>query len=118
VKEMGKVDGGNVVSEVVVAGQVYVLKYSSTDQDLSWATKGLVVSVSNGEAIPVLQRQIFYVDFDNLVIIPLGANKVLLQINDDGNVSIIFSEATEFINNFFSTSIRWNKEFLVHERGS
>lgn len=39
--------------------QMYVCKYRSDDIDVSWASKGLVVSVVNGEAIPLLQRRFF-----------------------------------------------------------
>jgi len=66
-------DGGNVVKGVVSkvlevvsvvdvekkngmgdrGNQVFVPKYFSSADDVSWATKGVVVSVLNGEAIPV-----------------------------------------------------------------
>lgn len=74
---------------------IYVRKYRSLDHDLLWASKGLVVTVLNGEAIPVVQCCIFYAGFENIDIIPLGADKVLVRSTNDGDVSIILSEAAE-----------------------
>jgi len=98
--------------------QVFVPKYSSLDSDMSWAAKGVVVSVLNGDAIPVLQRRIFDAGFVNLVLISMGADKVFLRSLDDVDVSTTLSEASEFFNNFFSQPVRWNKDTLVRERGA
>lgn len=53
-----------------------------------------------------------------MLIILLGADKVLLQVSDEGDVMDMLSEALEFFNNFFSNPIRWNKDILVRERGA
>ena len=98
--------------------QVYIPKYTSSVSDMSWAAKGVVVSVLSGDAIPVLQRRIFDAGFVNLAIIPMGADKVFLRSLDDVDVSITLSEAANFFNNFFSKPLRWNKDKLVHERGA
>jgi len=97
---------------------VYIPKYSSSVSDMSWASKGVVVSVLNGDAIPVLQRRIFDTGFVNLVIIPLGADKVFLRSLDNIDISITLTQASEFFLKFFSTSVRWNKDILVRERGA
>jgi len=34
--------------------QIFVCKYRSDERDVMWASKGVVVSVINGDAIPVL----------------------------------------------------------------
>jgi hypothetical protein len=78
----------------------------------------LVVPVLNGEAIPVLQRNIFDTGFEKLVIIPMGANKVFLRSLDDGDVCSLLSEAAGFFNNFFSKPVMWNKNTLIRERGA
>ena len=98
--------------------QVYIPKYSSSVNDVTWASKGMVVSVLNGDAIPVLQRRIFDAGFEKLVLIPLGADKVFLRLLDDGDVSRLLSEAAEFFNNFFSKPVRWNKDMLFRKRGA
>jgi len=112
----------NVVAEtekeVRVANQVFVPKYLSSVNDLSWVSKGVVVSVLNGEVIPVLQRRIFDAGFDNLVIIPMGADKVFLRSLDDSDVSVLLSKVQDFFDNFFSKPVRWSKDMLVRERGA
>jgi len=85
---------------------------------MSWAAKGVVVSVLNSDAIPVLQRRIFDAGFVNLVIIPMGADKVFLRSLDDIDVSTTLSGASDFFNNFFSQPVRWTKDTLVRERGA
>jgi hypothetical protein len=77
-----------------------------------------VVTVLNGDAIPVLQRRIFDAGFERLDIIPLGADKVLVRSLDDEDVSVMFSEAPDFFGHFFSTPVKWNKDILVRERGA
>ena len=98
--------------------QVFIPKYTSSVTDMPWASKGLVVSVLNGDAILVLQRRIFDAGFVHLVIILLSADKVFLRSLDDVDVSTMLSEAIEFFNKFFSTPVRWNKDTLVRERGA
>ena len=70
--------------------QRYVPKYTSLASDMEWASNGMVVSVLNGDAIPVLQRRIYDAEFEKLVLIPMGANTVFLKTLDNllnGNVS-------------------------------
>ena len=46
-------DRGNEELDVVAAGKKIIPKYASTEQDVNWDRNGMVVSVLNGEAIPV-----------------------------------------------------------------
>jgi len=98
--------------------RVFIPKYTSSASDVSWASKGVVVSVLCRNVIPVLQRQIFDAGFANLAIITLGADKVFLRSLDDIDVSIMLSEAADFFANFISKPVRWNKDTLVRERGA
>jgi len=110
--------GGSSIGHVVQPKQVYVPKYQSAATDVSWAAKGLVATVLNGDAIPVLQRRIFDAGFANLALIPLGANHVFLKTLDDGDVGKLFSDAAEFFDSFFSKPIPWTKEMVIRERGA
>lgn len=78
----------------------------------------MVATVLNGDAIPVLQRRIFDAGFENLDIIPLGADKVLLRTEDDSDVNLLLAEASEFFANFFSNIMNWRKDMVVRERGA
>ena len=112
-------DGSKKVTNgVVQSKQRYVPVYRSDIQDELWASKGLVVTVMNGEAIPVLQHRIYDAGFESLDLTSLGADKVLLRSSGEGEVSNILSEVAEFFGNFFSMSLRWNKDILVRERGA
>jgi len=110
--------GGKKSSNDLKGSTVYVPKYASIVDDLEWATKCVIVSVVNGEAILVLQRRISDAGFDSLLIIPLGADKVLLRSPDGRDVNSILSEAPIFFNIFFSNPTRWNKDLVVQERGA
>ena len=98
--------------------QIYIPKYTSSASDTSLASRGVVVSVVSRDAIPVLQRWIYDAGFVNLVLIPMGADKVFLRSLDDVDVSLTLSEAVDFFDLFFSKPVRWNKESLVRERGA
>lgn len=98
--ETGKRRVVAAIEEVVEADKVHVPKYTSTEQDVAWAGKGMVVTVLNGVAIPLLQRQIYDAGFENLVIIPLGADKVLLRLEDEGDVSIFCRKLLIFLTIF------------------
>lgn len=93
----------SVGAKVVVgeAAKIHIPKYTSMDQDVLWASRGVVATVLNGDTIPVLQRRIFDAGFENLDIIPLGADKVLLRTEDDSDVNLLLAEASEFFANFF-----------------
>jgi len=111
-------EGRTSLYEVKKCKHVFIPKYTSLVSDMSWAAKGVVVSVLNGDAIPVLQRRIFDAGFSNLVIIPMGVDKVFLRSLDGVDVRTTLSEARDFFNNFFSQPVTWNKDTLVHERGA
>lgn len=66
----------------------------------------------------MLQRQIFDAGFEKLVIIPLGVDKVLLRMEDDGDVGSIFNEASEFFYNFFSHPVKRNKDLVFREKAA
>jgi hypothetical protein len=106
------------VTKIVPGGKCLVPKYNSSGQDVLWARSCLVATVLNGEAIPVLQRRIYDAGFDKLEIIPLGADKVLLRLEDGGDINSVLTEAAEFFNNFFSNPVRWKKEMVARERGA
>lgn len=110
--------GGKVVEEVEGASKGYVPKYFSTEPDVAWASRGVVVSELNEDAIPMFQRWIFDAGFDKLNIIPLGSDKVFLTTDNDDDVRGIIAQAAEFFDNFFMPPIKWNKSFVVRERGA
>jgi len=92
--------------------------YRSTTEDLAWARKGVIVSVLNGEAIPVIQTRINDAGFDDLDVILVGADKVFVQSLSNSDVMAVFAEARDFFNLFFSKLVPWNKVVFKFQRGS
>ncbi|MCH94556.1 sulfate transporter, partial [Trifolium medium] len=80
--------------------------------------KGVVVTVKNGEVIPVVQARIADAGFQYLHIIPLGADKVFVHSLLAEDVMINFNGARPFFDHFFSSIVRWDKELLPFQRGA
>lgn len=63
----------------------HVIKYRPTNADLAWARQGMVAWVLNGESITLKQQRFMNAGFDDLMIIPLGADKVFLRSEKGGS---------------------------------
>ncbi|MCI63240.1 sulfate transporter, partial [Trifolium medium] len=78
-KKLGTVEGS--MGEIVIAPRLLnpslVRVYRSSEDDVMWAHKRVVATVINGETVALVQEKIEDVGFNNLKIIPLGADKVL-----------------------------------------
>jgi hypothetical protein len=118
VKRVHKAGGGIVNVEAEAANNVYVPKYFAKESDLSWASKGVIVSVLNGEVILVVQRRISDAGFDMLNITPMGADKVFLTTDNGEDVKAIISQDAEFFEHFFTPPLSWKKDRVVRERGA
>jgi len=98
--------------------QVLVIKYRTIDKDVSWVREGVVALVINGESIPLIQQRILDAGFNNLIIIPMGADRVLLKSSGDEDVNSILSGAAKFCMPFFSSVTPWNSNNMKFERGA
>ncbi|MCI41826.1 sulfate transporter, partial [Trifolium medium] len=56
-----------------------IRSYRSQVEDLTWARQGVIATVINGESVPLVQQRIEDGGFNNIVITPLGADKVVLH---------------------------------------
>jgi hypothetical protein len=117
---MPKVQLGEVTVEHEVSRSVckLVQTYRSNSDNLSWARKGVIATVLNGEALPVIQTRIAHAGFDDLDIIPLGADRVYIRCFSDSDAMKMIDEAREFFNLFFSQPTRWNKDIVNFQRGA
>jgi len=102
------VNGGKVVTKAIVPQPVckMVRSYKSKLDDLLWARKGVIASVLNGQAIPVIQTRIADAGFDDIDIIPFGADKVYIQCVSNADVMTVIAEAQDFFNLFFTQPVR------------
>ncbi|MCH79282.1 cysteine-rich receptor-like protein kinase [Trifolium medium] len=97
---------------------VLMRKYNTTSDDLQWAREGVVATVINGEAIPIIQNRIMDAGFNELAIIPLGADKVFVRTSSEMDVVSILNGARDFFKLIFSAWVRWDKEVVPAQRGA
>jgi hypothetical protein len=120
--QQGEVHGSK---EVASAGavkerenKVFLRNYSSKVGDVQWAQNGLVATVINGEAIPVVQNRITDAGFRDLVITPMGADKVFVRRTEGGDAMLVVESAAEFFKLVFSNWSRWEKDGRPYQRGT
>jgi hypothetical protein len=95
-----------------------VRKYKSREEDIEWASKGVVATVVNGESIPDVQNRIADAGFSDIEIMPMGADKVLIRSSFDVHVHTIIKDAKEFFEHFFTNVERWEKKIWPFQRGA
>ncbi|GAU27940.1 hypothetical protein TSUD_146550 [Trifolium subterraneum] len=79
---------------------------------------GLVSTVINGEAVPVVQNRLTDAGFHDLIIIPMGADKVFIRSTAGTDVLPIINSAKDFFTLVFSNWMRWGKEATSYRRGA
>ncbi|MCI35119.1 DUF4283 domain protein, partial [Trifolium medium] len=97
------ISGTKVAPAVTVLEQpsgVYVRKYNFVPDDVEWACTGVVATILNGEAVPLVQNRITDAGFKDLVVIHLGADKVLIRCSASVDVVSIVNNAKEFFGLF------------------
>ncbi|GAU51172.1 hypothetical protein TSUD_412070 [Trifolium subterraneum] len=95
-----------------------VRKYTSTCDDVKWARKGVVATVMNGEVVSMVQQRIEDAGFTNLVITPMGADKVFIYCKSELDIMCTINGARQFFKFFFSAFVRWDKDILPFQRGA
>jgi len=98
--------------------QRLVRKYRSSDRDLNWARKGLIGTVRNGEAIPVIQNIVEDAGFRDVDIIPLGADKVFIHSLSEVDIMQTVTDAKQCFDLLFSNLVRWDKAAVPFHRGA
>ncbi|MCI83841.1 DUF4283 domain protein, partial [Trifolium medium] len=56
--------------------KVLLRNYRATQDDVLWAQNGIVAMMINGEAVPVVHNRITDAGFNEVVLVPMGADKV------------------------------------------
>jgi hypothetical protein len=97
---------------------ILVRSYRSKSEDVQWAHNGLVATVVNGEAVPLVQNRIIDAGFGDLVITPMGADKVFLRQAEGGDVRSIVAGAVDFFRHIFSNWIPWDDDGRAYQRGA
>jgi hypothetical protein len=95
-----------------------VKMYRSREEDLKWARRGMVGTVINGESIPLIQKRVEDGGFQDLDIIPLGADKVFIHSLSESNVADIVGNPKPFFDLIFSQLVSWKTDVLPFQRGA
>ncbi|GAU42656.1 hypothetical protein TSUD_398610 [Trifolium subterraneum] len=117
-KEVQMTDGGLKDAAQEKDCRVLLRKYHTELDDVKWARNGVVATVVNGEAIPVVQNRISDAGFGDLVLIPMGADKVFVRSSTGVDALSIVNDAKEFFKLVFSHWMRWGPEVKHYQRGA
>ncbi|MCH87933.1 hypothetical protein A2U01_0008814, partial [Trifolium medium] len=104
--------------DTVKEGRVLMKSYRTKSDDAEWACNGLVATVYNGEAISVVQNRIVDAGFKDLVLIPMGADKVFVRSSEGVDAMVTVNNAKEFFQLLFSNWMRWEMDALPYRRGA
>ncbi|GAU51352.1 hypothetical protein TSUD_413000 [Trifolium subterraneum] len=96
--------------------RVYIRKFKTRTGDTAWALNDLVASFINGEVVPVVQNKIIDAWFNDLVLIPMGRDKVFVRSSKGDDAMSIVNSAKEFFKLMFSNWMRWDKKVLPYHR--
>jgi hypothetical protein len=124
-----RVDGGNVrkqgeavqVEEATDNEQdsrIFLRSYRSVSDDAAWAQRGVVATVANGDAVPVVRRRLQDAGFKELDILHLGGDRVLVRSPEGADVLKVFDQARDFFTLCFSHWVRWEKTVIPFQRGA
>lgn len=108
----------NGVLETQPIAKRLVKKYRSHEEDLKWARRGMVGTVLNGESVPLIQNRVEDAGFQDVGIIPLGADKVFIHSLSGSDVSEIVGEARQFFELLFSHLVVSDKAVMPFQRGA
>ncbi|GAU23620.1 hypothetical protein TSUD_386090 [Trifolium subterraneum] len=99
-------------------GRIYLRNFRTTPDDVKWIQNGLVATIINGEAVPVVQNRITDAGFNDLILVPMGADKVFVRSSAGVDVWAIVDGAKEFFTLIFSNWVRWGNEGFSYQRGA
>ncbi|CAJ2668643.1 unnamed protein product [Trifolium pratense] len=92
--------------------------YRTKPADAKWASNGVVATIINGEAVPLVQDRIVDAGFNDLVLIPMGADKVFLRSSAGADAMWTVNNAKEFFQLCFSNWSRWETDAQPYRRGA
>ncbi|GAU37762.1 hypothetical protein TSUD_102790 [Trifolium subterraneum] len=99
-------------------GIISLRKFRTTPDDVKWAQNGLVATIINGEAVPVVQNRITDAGFNDLILVPMGAGKVFVRSSAGVDARAIVNGAKDFFTLLFLNWERWGNEGFPYQRGA
>ncbi|MCH79622.1 cysteine-rich receptor-like protein kinase, partial [Trifolium medium] len=98
--------------------RVYMRNYRTKSDDVKWVQNGIVATITNGEVFPVIQSRLTDTGFDDLVLIPMGADKVFVRSLTGEDALSAVNNATNFFQLVFSNWMRWENNMIPYQRGA
>ncbi|GAU25958.1 hypothetical protein TSUD_373590 [Trifolium subterraneum] len=108
------------VTDVAKENEVLISlrKFRTMPDDVEWVQNGLVATIINGEAVPVVQNRITDAGFNDLFLVPMGADKVFVRSSAGVDAREIVNGAKDFFSLLFSNWERWGNVGLPYQRGA
>ena len=111
-------DGVSVLASKGTQASYFILIYKSSVEDRSWARSGMVSHVKAGDSALSFQQWIEDAGFPNVVVTPLGGDRVFLNCTGDEDFSKVLSGAQDFFGMLFSNFHKWSESLVRYERGA
>lgn len=94
-----------------------MLLYNSKPEDRLWADGGMVAKVVSGDSSLSLQQRVEDAGFTNVVVTPMGGDRVFLYCTGGEDIWKVFNDAVHFFGMLFSELHKWTSEDYIYERG-
>ena len=96
----------------------FIPVYKSCLEDREWACSGMIAYVKAGDSTLSFQQRIIDVGFPNVIVTPLGGDRVLLNCTGKDKFSKVYEGAQDFFGMLFSNFQKWSKSLVRYERGA
>jgi len=74
----------------------FIPVYKSSLEDRKWAESSMVASIVSGDSVLAIQHRIDDASFHQMVVTPMGGNRVFLYCNNGENVWTVFNDVVHF----------------------
>lgn len=94
------------------------LVYNCMSEDLVWVNGGMVARVVSGDSSLSLQQRVEDAGFTNVVVTPMGSDRVFLHCLGGDDIWKVFNDALQFFGMLFGDLHRWSSQDIIYERGA
>ena len=77
-----------------------------------------MATVVSGDSSLSLQQRMEDAGFDNIVVTPMGSDRVFLNVSGGGDMWQVFHGAFDFFSILFTDIHKWSKNGDIYERGA
>lgn len=94
------------------------LSYNSNPEDCLWASGGMVARVVSGDSSLSLQQRVDDAGFANVVVTPMGNDRVFIHCVGGEDIWKVFNDAIHFFGMLFVDLQKWSAVDVIYERGA